>query len=143
MVQHDINGGKRIICAIVGYSGIYDFLCLRGQTNAAPHAAFPAPALHTGNTDRGGNRRAGATKNDIMKKLILPFVMSLAFVHGAAAYDNVFDSDIFDNQTPNEEELEDDWSSQDTVGDMGQTTQTATTLLCAAAYLLYALYKKD
>ena len=64
MVRHDINGGKRIICAIVGYSGIYDFLCLRGQTNAAPHAAFPAPALHTGNTDRGGNRRAGATKTD-------------------------------------------------------------------------------
>ncbi len=88
-------------------------------------------------------RRPTRTKTDIMKRLILPFIMSLAFAHGAAAYDNVFDSDIFDNQIPNEEELEDDWSSQDTVGDMGQTTQTATTLLCAAAYLLYALYKKD
>ena len=49
-----------------------------------------------------------------MKRLILPFILSAAFALNAAAYDNVFDSDIFDNQTPNEEELEDAEESFDT-----------------------------
>ncbi len=77
-----------------------------------------------------------------MKRLILPFILSAAFALNAAAYDNVFDSDIFDNQTPNEEELEDDWSSQETVGDMGLANPTSITVACLLAYLLYAWRKR-
>ncbi len=77
-----------------------------------------------------------------MKRLILPFILSAAFALNAAAYDNVFDSDIFDNQTPNEEELEDDWSSQETVGDMGLANPTSITVACSLAYLLYAWRKR-
>lgn len=80
-----------------------------------------------------------------MKKVIFSFIIIFSIsTLSAAAYGDIFDSNIFNNQTPEDEYLEDDDTSDDTFDSADMPVANPVTITCflGFVYVLYASFMK-